>query len=51
MMHSPNYYTIKRGYKAGTWTLEMVHDVVGLPEGITAEEYQQITGQPYEVGE
>lgn len=49
MKHSLNFYEIKRGYKIdGTWTLAMVHDVVGLPEGITAEEYRQITGQPYE---
>lgn len=46
-MHSKNYYKIKSGYKNGAWTKQMVYDVVGLEDGITAEEYELIVGEPY----
>lgn len=44
-MHSKNYYKIKAGYKNGSWSKQMVYDVVG--KGITAEEYELIIGEPY----
>lgn len=46
-MRSKNYYKIKIGYKKHTWDKQMVYDVVGLEDGITAAEYELIVGEPY----
>lgn len=45
---SKNFQKIKRNYDNGFWTKEMVYNVVGKRTGITAEEYELITGEPYE---
>ena len=44
---SANYIKIKKGYEAGTWSLEMVYNVVGKKNGITPDEYKKITGRDY----
>ena len=46
MAHSKNYMKVKRFYDRGLWTKQAVHDAV--PSWITAEEYEEITGEPYE---
>ena len=38
----------KNYYDTGIWTKEMLHNVVSRKYGITAEEYFEITGEPYE---
>lgn len=38
---------IKTWYDKGLWTVEMVHNAV--PKMITAQEFELITGIPYEV--
>lgn len=50
-MHSKNFEKIKGYYDKGLWTKEMVYNVVGKKNGITPEEYEEITGEPYEVKE
>lgn len=46
-MHSPKYAKVKKYYDKGLWTISMVADAV--EKGwITAEEFEEITGQPYE---
>lgn len=40
---------IKLWYELGLWTKQMVYDAV--PEMITAEDYEEITGDPYVPGE
>ena len=37
---------IKKWYDLGLWTKEMVHNAV--PKLITPEQYEEITGEPYE---
>lgn len=44
---SKKYKQILYWYKTGMWTKEKVHDVVAKG-WITAEEYEMITGEPYE---
>ena len=44
---SKNFEKIKKYYDEGLWTKNMVYNVVGKKTGITAEEYQLITGEPY----
>lgn len=47
-MHSKSYLMVKRNFDNGLWTKEQVYAVVGVPKtGITAVEYEQITGEPY----
>lgn len=48
MEHSKNYEKVKRYYDNGLWTKNMVANAV-KKGWITAEEYQEITGEPYEV--
>jgi uncharacterized XkdX family phage protein len=38
---------IKKWYEQGTWPKEWVYNAVGKGK-ITAEEYEEITGEPYE---
>lgn len=47
-MHSKNFEKIKGYYDNGLWTQEQVYNVVGKKQGITPEEYEEITGEPYE---
>ena len=49
MEHSKNFESIKKWYDEGVWSKERVHNVVGKKLGITPEEYEEITGEPYEV--
>ena len=43
------YDDIKKWYEWGLWTKEMVHEAV--PDLITPEEYETITGDPYVPGD
>lgn len=45
---SKNFNKIKNYYSKGLWTITMVYNVVGKKTGITQEEFQLITGIPYE---
>lgn len=42
------YSRIKSFYDRGTWTKEMVYNTVAAGR-ITPEQYEEITGEPYEV--
>ena len=44
---SKNFNKIKNYYDRGLWTKQMVYNVVGKRTGITAAEYEIITGEPY----
>ena len=46
-VHSNNFEKIKYYYDHGNWSIERVHAVVGHPNGITPEEFTEITGEPY----
>lgn len=46
-MHSPKYNKVKNYYDKGLWNDEMVRNAV-VKGWITAEEYTEITGKPYE---
>ncbi len=46
-MHSINFEKIKYYYDMGLWKKERVHNVVGKKNGITAEEYAEITGENF----
>ena len=48
MNHSKNFEKIKGFYDKGLWSIERVRAVVGKHLGITAEEFTEITGEPYE---
>ena len=45
MEHSKNYEKVMFYYKRGMWNQERVFSAVG--KWITAEEYQEITGEEY----
>lgn len=45
---SKNYEMIKDYYGRGLWSKQRVYNVVGKKTGITAEEYELITGEAYE---
>lgn len=47
MEHSPKYEKVKKYFSKGLWTKEMVHNAV-IKGWITAEEYEEIVGEPYE---
>ena len=47
MTHSKNYEKIKDYYDSGLWNKARVRAVVGKKNGITPEEYEEITGEPY----
>jgi len=47
MEHSKNFEKVKTYYDKGLWSLDRVRAAVG--KWITAEEYEEITGEPYEV--
>lgn len=44
--HSENYEKVKRYYSDGLWSRERICNAVG--KWITAAEYEEITGEPYE---
>ena len=44
---SKNFEKIKGYYDQGLWTITMVRNVVGKKQGITAEEFTEITGKDY----
>ena len=44
--HSKNFNKVKKYYDDGLWSKAKVRAVVG--KWITAEEYEEITGEPYE---
>ena len=46
MEHSRNYEKVKTYYERGMWAKERVYSAVG--KWITAEEYQEITGEDYD---
>lgn len=48
MNHSKNFEKVKAYYDAGLWDEYRVRRAVG--KWITAEEYEEITGKPYEEG-
>ena len=47
MEHSKNFEKYKAYYEKGLWTKERLYNVVGKKTGITPEEYEEITGEPY----
>lgn len=47
MAHSPKFEKVKNYYQAHLWSLKQVRDAVGKC-WITAEEFEEITGQKYE---
>ena len=44
--HSKNFEKVKGYYDKGLWSKKRVYNAVG--KWITAEEYQEITGEEYE---
>ena len=51
MGHSKNYEKVKKYYDTGVWSKAKVYNMVTNPKSgpwITAAEYEQITGEPYE---
>lgn len=44
--HSQKFYKVKKYYESGLWTKSMVRNAV-VKNWITAEEYEEITGEPY----
>lgn len=44
---SPKFNKVKRYYDNGLWNKEMVHNAV-IKGWITAEEYVEIVGEPYD---
>ena len=47
MTHSKKFEKVKGYYDSGKWSKSRVHDAVGAG-WITAEEYEEITGEAYE---
>lgn len=47
VVHSPKFYLVKGYYDTGKWSKKAVRNAVGRG-WITAEEYQEITGEVYE---
>ena len=49
--HSPNFKKVKNYYDKGLWDIHRVRNCVTNPKSnpwITAEEFTEITGEPYE---
>ena len=46
MEHSEKYELVEWYYEKGYWSKNMVKSAVG--KWITAEEYEEITGEPYQ---
>jgi hypothetical protein len=50
MKHSKNFQKVKNYYDRGLWNKKMVRNAVTNPKSkpwITAEEYEEITGEKY----
>ena len=47
MEHSPKFSKVKNYYDKGLWDINRVHNAV-VKGWITAAEFEEITGQPYE---
>ena len=45
-MHSPKFNKVKNYYDRGLWNKTMVANAV-VKEWITADEYEEITGEPF----
>lgn len=45
--HSEKFYMVKNYYDSGFWKKKAVRNAV-IKEWITAEEYAEIVGEPYE---
>lgn len=45
---SKNFEKFKNYYNNGLWSKERLYNVVGKKIGITAEEYELITGEAYQ---
>lgn len=48
--HSPKFEVVKNYYDSGLWKKKAVRNAVTTPKiewRITAEEYEEITGEPY----
>lgn len=51
MEHSKNFEKVKKFFDNGLWSRQRVYNAVSNPASshwITAEEYQEITGEAYE---
>lgn len=48
--HSPRFATVQRYYDRGLWSIERVAQAV-VHGWITADEFEEITEQPYEPGD
>lgn len=48
MAHSKKYAKVKYYYEQGYWEKFMVYNIVGK-NWITTKEYEEITGEPYDV--
>lgn len=51
MEHSKNFAKVKKFFDNGLWSQQRVYNAVSNPASspwITAEEYQEITGEAYE---
>ena len=46
MKHSKNFDKVKKYYKNGMWSINMVRNAV-VKEWITEEEFKEITGEDY----
>lgn len=46
-MHSKNFEKVKSYYETGLWDISRVKKAVG--KWITPEEYEEITGEPYDL--
>lgn len=46
-MHSPKFNTVRNYYNRGLWDETKVRNAV-VKNWITPEEFEEITGQPYE---
>lgn len=47
MEHSPKFEKVRDYYESGRWNLKMVRNAV-VAHWITAAEFEEITGEPYE---
>ena len=47
MNHSPKFEKVKKYYDKGFWKIGRVHEAV-VKGWITAAEFEEITGEPYE---
>lgn len=46
-MKSKNFDKAKYNYDNGLWSFKQLHAIVNKKQGITPEEFEEITGVPY----